>query len=142
MANIVYFSNVSNYTHRFILKLGLEAIRLPILSKEASSFTVEEPFVLITPTYGDAQFKNLVPRQVGRFLNNPDNRALMKAVIASGNTNFGAEYALAGEIISRKCNVPLLATFELMGTPYEVETIKQGLEKFWLQAQNTQTTLR
>ena len=44
---------------------------------------------------------------------------------------FGAAYGLAGDIISNKLKVPYLYCYELLGTPKDVETVKQGLEKFW-----------
>ena len=52
-------------------------------------------------------------------------------MIASGNTNFHEGYCLAGYIISRKCQVPLMYKFELMGTPDDVERVRGGLEGLW-----------
>ncbi|RKW99341.1 class Ib ribonucleoside-diphosphate reductase assembly flavoprotein NrdI, partial [Corynebacterium diphtheriae] len=40
-------------------------------------------------------------------------------------------YCLAGYIISRKCQVPLMYKFELMGTPDDVERVRGGLEGLW-----------
>lgn len=126
---IVYFSNVSNNTHRFVQKLQLqeEPIRIPVSSKEPM-IEVNEPYVLICPTYGSGIERHLVPKQVVKFLNK--NHQNIKAVIASGNTNFGKEYAAAGDIIAKKCNVPLLERFEILGTPHDVERITQRLEEF------------
>ena len=45
---------------------------------------------------------------------------MIRAVIAAGNTNFGEEFCLAGDIVSRKCRVPYLYRFELMGTAEDV----------------------
>jgi len=69
-----------------------------------------------------------VPKQVIRFLNAPTRRARIVGVIASGNRNFGATYALAGRIIATKCNVPLLYRFELAGTPTDIARTRAGLE--------------
>lgn len=137
-ANLVYFSNVSNNTHRFVEKLGIEAVRIPVLTKEAAEFLVEEPFVLITPTYGDVGFKNLVPRQVVKFLNQHNNAELLRGVIASGNINFGQEYGRAGDIISQRFKVPMMYKFEIMGLPDDVTTVQRGLDEFWLH-HSTQT---
>ena len=90
-----------------------------------------EPFVLIVPTYGGGTPKTAVPKQVIAFLNNPDNRALCRGVIASGNTNFGQAYCLAGDIIASKLGVPFLYRYELLGTPTDVARVKEGLEDFW-----------
>ena len=66
-----------------------------------------------------------------RFLNDPDNRRRLLGVISAGNTNFGAAYCLAGHIIARKCAVPHLYQFELMGTPDDVEAVREGLISLW-----------
>lgn len=66
-----------------------------------------------------------------RFLNEEQNRKLIRGVIAAGNTNFGEGYAIAGNIISAKCNVPFLYRFELLGTAEDVENVTLGLERFW-----------
>ena len=64
-------------------------------------------------------------------LNNPENRKRIKAVIAGGNTNFGAHFCKAGEIIARKLGVPMLYRFEITGTPEDVKEVKERLEKLW-----------
>ena len=113
---LVYFSSVSGNTARFVDKLGLPALRIPLHSSP-TPFVVTEPFVLVTPTYGGGQGrgeeKGAVPKQVVRFLNDVRNRTQLRGVISTGNTNFGESYCLAGEIISRKCSVPHLYRLEL-----------------------------
>lgn len=145
MSNLVYFSSVSENTHRFVEKLGLPAIRIPVHGRiEHPEFVrepiwepVREPYVLVLPTYGggratpDINDGGYVPKQVIAFLNNEHNRSLIRGVIAAGNTNFGAEFGYAGNVISRKCGVPYLYRFELMGTPDDVEAVRAGLEDFW-----------
>lgn len=124
---IVYFSSVSNYTHKFVEKLDLPATRIPLNGEPLS---LDSEFVLLTPTYG-AGGKGYVPKQVIKFLNNEQNRKNLRGVIASGNTNFGEDFCKAGRIISAKCNVPLLYRFELMGLNEDVEKVKEGLNLFW-----------
>ena len=130
MGGLIYFSSRSENTHRFVERLGLPALRLPI-NVDESAPSVTEPFVLITPTYGGGGEKGAVPKPVIRFLNNPHNRSLIRGVIAAGNTNFGAGYATAGKIIAAKCSVPFLYRFELLGTDEDVANVRQGLERFW-----------
>lgn len=130
MANIVYFSSVSENTRRFVDKLGLPAKRIPVRPSEGH-LKVSEPYVLITPTYGHGTPRGAVPKQVIKFLNDPENRALVRGVIAAGNTNFGEGYCLAGKVIAAKCKVPHLYNFELLGTPYDVTRVSEGLEEFW-----------
>lgn len=124
---VVYFSNISDNTHRFVHKLSLEKepLRIPVRPKEAPLF-VYEPFVLITPTYGAAG-KNFVPMQVKKFLNVEEHRKLIRGVIAAGNTNFGRDFGVAGNIISQKINIPLMYKFELMGTPEDVKIVENGI---------------
>ena len=135
---VVYFSSVSENTHRFVQKLGLPAVRIPLHGR----IEVQEPYVLILPTYGggkangpdvdpDSHAGGYVPKQVIAFLNNEHNRSLLRGVIAAGNTNFGAEFCYAGNVVSRKCGVPYLYRFELMGTAEDVEAVRAGLADFW-----------
>ncbi|MGI2033492.1 class Ib ribonucleoside-diphosphate reductase assembly flavoprotein NrdI [Rhizobium panacihumi] len=133
--SVVYFSTKSENTHRFVEKLGLTARRIPICSDEA--LCAPNPFVLIVPTYGGGENKGAVPKQVIRFLNDADNRSNIRGVIAAGNTNFGAAYCIAGDIISAKCQVPFLYKFELLGTQEDVDNVRHGLERFWTRQAST-----
>lgn len=92
---------------------------------------VDGPFVLITPTYANDDGSNAVPKPVIRFLNNAYNRENLIGVIGSGNRNFGETFALAGRIIAKKCNVPLLYRFELSGTPDDIKNVREGIKKLW-----------
>lgn len=130
MSELVYYSSRSENSHRFIKKLGSSAVRLPFDAQQAPP-SVDRPFVLLTPTYGGGAGTNAVPKPVIRFLNCPRNRSLIRGVIASGNTNFGEAYGLAGRIVAAKCGVPLLYRFELLGTEEDVTNVKQGLKRLW-----------
>ncbi|MFM6966035.1 MAG: class Ib ribonucleoside-diphosphate reductase assembly flavoprotein NrdI, partial [Rhodoluna sp.] len=105
MFEIVYFSNVSENTKRFVDKLGVKHNRIPVMASEAP-LMMSEPYVLIVPTYGGGDDATSVPKQVIRFLNQQQNRDLIRGVIASGNTNFCDKYCRAGEIVAMKCQVP------------------------------------
>ncbi|MDX1743021.1 MAG: class Ib ribonucleoside-diphosphate reductase assembly flavoprotein NrdI [Ruegeria sp.] len=124
---MVYFSSKSGNTHRFVTRLGLNALRIPMQMDQMPH--PKRPFVLICPTYADGEGRGAVPKQVIRFLNDPDRRAGIAGVIGTGNRNFGATYALAGRIIAQKCNVPLLYSFELAGTETDIARVRAGLEK-------------
>ncbi|GHT85158.1 protein NrdI [Actinomycetota bacterium] len=132
---IVYFSSTTENTHHFVHKLGLPSARIPI-KKTDGPLTVTKPYVLICPTYGGGVSihggqPRPVPIQVIRFLNDPANRALIRGVISGGNTNFGADYGTAGDLISHKCHVPHLYRFELMGNDEDVTTVRNGLIEFF-----------
>jgi len=134
MNPLVYFSSSSENTHRFVGRTGLPAIRIPT-DRQLEKLRVDTPYILVVPSYGGGSSKGAVPAQVIRFLNDEHNRSLIRGVIAAGNTNFGAAYCIAGEIISQKCQVPYLYRFELLGTPEDVAKVRQGVTEFW-QRQN------
>ena len=78
---LVFFSSVSGNTARFIEKLGMPALRIPLTPADPV-IEVDEPFVLVTPTYGGGQGrgeeKGAVPKQVIRFLNDEKHRRLIR----------------------------------------------------------------
>ena len=133
--HVVFFSNVSGNTERFVTKLGYASTRIPIYSSEPMP-EMSEPFVLITPTYGGClsvtgKEGSHVPRQVKKFLANKTNRDLARGVLAAGNSNFGASFGAAGEAVAAKLGVPYLYRFELMGTQEDVDNVRKGLDEFW-----------
>lgn len=130
MVNVVYFSSATGNTQRFVEKLGFASSRIPLRAGDPE-IHVDEPYVLITPTYGGGNRKGAVPKQVIKFLNDPGNRSHCVGVISSGNTNFGVAYCLAGDIISAKLNVPHMYRFELLGTSQDVSIVQEGLREFW-----------
>ena len=129
MSLIVYFSSSSENTHRFVQRLGLPAVRIPLNERER--IQVDAPYSLIVPSYGGGGTAGAVPRQAIRFLNDPHNRQRIRGVIAAGNRNFGDAYGRAGDVIAQKCGVPYLYRFELMGTPTDVNNVRKGVNEFW-----------
>ena len=128
---VVYFSSVTDNTHRFVQKLDLPNVRIPLRLKD-EPLMVNEPYVLVCPTYGGGvsltgENSRPVPRQVIRFLNNEHNRSFIRAVVAGGNSNFGADFGKAGEVISAKCKVPYVYRFEMMGNEDDVRICRGGL---------------
>ncbi len=130
MGGLVYYSSASGNTARFVARLQRPASRIPISPQEAMP-EPGQPYVLICPTYADGTGRGAVPKQVIRFLNDPGRRGLLRGVIATGNRNFGATFALSGKVISDKCNVPVLYRFELAGNDLDVSRVEAGLSKFW-----------
>ena len=127
---IVYFSSVSNNTHRFVEKLELPAVRIPLRSKAEGDLQIDDSKVLILPTYGGGPETRAVPKQVLEFLTTPENRQNIVGVVGTGNTNFGAAYGLAAKLVARKLDVPLLNMVELFGTPEEVEETRDRIIRF------------
>lgn len=120
-------------------KLGFEDVtRIPILPSGEMP-VMDREYVLITPTYGGgvsiSQAHHVdnrpVPPQVRKFLSIGDNASNIVAVIASGNLNFGVDYGIAGDVISKKFGVPYVYRFELLGTPEDVRIVRQGITEFF-----------
>lgn len=128
MGGIVFYSARSGNTARFVAGLGLPALRI---GAEDQACRPDGPYVLICPTYADGEGRGAVPKPVIRFLNDPARRALIRGVIAGGNRNFGATFAMAGDVIARKCHVPVLYRFELAGTETDIARVRAGLDRFW-----------
>lgn len=128
---VVYFSSATENTHRFVQKLGFPSARIPLRRTEGP-LQVNEPYVLVCPTYGGGasishQNSRPVPKQVIKFLNDEHNRSLIRAVISGGNSNFGADFGKAGDVISAKCKVPYVYRFELLGNEDDIKICREGL---------------
>jgi len=126
--SLVYFSNYSENTKRFVEKLTDAGIRIPVKPSDARNIAVGHEYVLVVPTYGGGNESPAIPKSVKVFLNNPENRNLLRGVIGTGNTNFGEHYCKAAEMISAKTGVPVIAKVELLGTPEDVIKVKERLE--------------
>ncbi|MCC5969263.1 MAG: class Ib ribonucleoside-diphosphate reductase assembly flavoprotein NrdI [Pararhodobacter sp.] len=130
MSGLFYYSSRSGNTARLVAALDLPARRIPT-GPDTAMPRPDAPFVLICPTFADGEGRGAVPKPVIRFLNDPMRRALIRGVIAGGNRNFGATYALAGRVIAEKCQIPWLYSFELAGTETDIARIRAGLTTFW-----------
>lgn len=124
MLDVVYYSNRSGNTKRFVEKLGYDNVYrvsdLPLAHKE---------YVLFVPTYGGGDGEYSIPRAVATFLNVKSNRDLLRGVVGFGNTNFGTHFCKAAYLIAEKTGVPILANIELLGTPEDVQLVQERLRK-------------
>lgn len=127
--DIVYFSNYSGNTKRFVEKITDNARRIPIdyTADTSDTIVIDNPFILFVPTYGGGSDKSAIPRQVRAFLNVPENRSLLRGVVGLGNTNFGEHFCKAADMISSKTGVPILGRVEILGTQDDVDKIKERL---------------
>ncbi|MBD3861391.1 class Ib ribonucleoside-diphosphate reductase assembly flavoprotein NrdI [Bacillus sp. 28A-2] len=107
---IVYFYSLTGNVRRFIAKTGLGGQAREIKTSEV----VEEPFVLVTPTYDFGQ----PPATVSEWLK--DNGDLMVSVAASGNRAWGDGFGAAADVIATLYGVPVVGKFELAGTEEDV----------------------
>lgn len=127
--DIVYFSNHTGNTKKFIERLGIDGTRIPINSDDAPSPIYNgSGFVLFVPTYGGGSEKNAIPRQVRRFLNVPENRDKLRGVVGFGNTNFGDNFCKAADLISAKTGIPIIDRVEIFGTNEDIERVRERLE--------------
>lgn len=130
--DIVYFSNYSGNTKRFVEKLNVRfgnVVRIPIDWDGDNPVSVTNRYILFVPTYGGGSEKSAIPRQVRHFLNIPRNRELLQGVVGFGNTNFGEHFCKAAEMISGKTGVPIIARVEIFGTSEDVQRVQERLEK-------------
>ena len=124
---IVYFSNYSGNTKRFVEKLDNSSIRIPIIWDPASPVIATKEYALMVPTYGGGSERSAIPKQVKSFLNIKENRDLLRGVVGFGNTNFGDNYCKAADLIAQKTGVPVIARVEIFGTDDDVNKVKERL---------------
>lgn len=117
MAAWVYYSSKTGNTAKLLRQAGLHTQSQCIPGQvDAPMPEITQPFVLVTPSFGDSSGKGAVPKAVIRFLNAPERRQWLRAVVACGDRNFGSSFAQAGDVIARKCQVPVLHRVEMSGT--------------------------
>lgn len=118
---LIVYASKTGKVKSFINKLGMRAVEIQ------DGLKVQEPFVLITYTIGFGQ----VPEEVQSFLKG--NHTYLRAVISSGNRNWGSNFGKAADIISQSyrladgSNVPLLHKFEMAGTNKDVEIVRNRI---------------
>lgn len=112
---IVYTSKTGNVA-RFVARLGLRSLRI-----QDGREKITEPCLLITYTTGFGQ----VPPEVLRFVEN--NRSMILGVAASGNRNWGANFARAADVLAEHYGIRVVHKFELAGTAKDIEIIKEAI---------------
>ncbi|SCS29361.1 class Ib ribonucleoside-diphosphate reductase assembly flavoprotein NrdI [Staphylococcus caeli] len=118
---VVYFSFSGN-VRRFINKTELADVME--ITQNNCDGKIDVPFILVTGTIGFGE----VPQPVQSFLD--VNHDLLRGVAASGNRNWGQNFAKAGRSISEKYQVPLLMKFEVQGTQSDISEFKDKVGQF------------
>lgn len=113
---VIYYDTKTGNVKRFIEKLGVQAIPVD------STLLVNEPFLMITYTFGFGQ----IPQTTYDFLQR--NAANLMGVASSGNRAWGAMFGNAATLISQIYSVPMVRKFELGGSQDDVQTVKEFLE--------------
>jgi len=118
---VVYYSFSGN-VRRFISRAGIKDTFE--ITQDNCNESVNEPYILVTGTIGFGE----VPQPVQSFLN--VNHTQLQAVAASGNRNWGQNFAKAGHTISEEYKVPLMMKFEVQGTNKDIIEFKDKVGNF------------
>nr|MBP3258855.1 class Ib ribonucleoside-diphosphate reductase assembly flavoprotein NrdI [Bacilli bacterium] len=105
-----YASRTGN-VKSIIDRLGIDAIDVSL------SNGIDEDFILFTYTDGYGN----VPYEVEDFLDTSSKH--LKGVIVSGNKNYTDTYCMAGDVISKQYNVPVLYKVEDAGSDEDIAAI-------------------
>lgn len=126
---LIYYSSRTGTTVRLAASVGVPSFRIPIGWKpEQGTLLTTAPYILVVPTFKNTVKNEFVPVAVKRFLVFRDNWKNMVGVYGTGNRNFGSEFAIAGELISRKFGRPFLGGIELAGQPGEIKEIQENIK--------------
>ena|SRR5699024_767822 len=112
---IVIYDSMTGNVERFVKKLGILCIQIQ------EGMMVKEDFILITYTTGFG----CIPESVEQFLQH--NYPYLRGVSASGNRNWGYNFAISADKISQQYNVPIISKFELSGTKNDVIRFMEGV---------------
>ena len=123
MIDFCYYSYTGN-TKSFIQRLDIQAFDL-----QSETPTIQKPFILFTPTYG-GRCEGYIPVMLKNFLSENKNLYFLRGIIGSGNRSFGKTYCLTARILSERYHIPLLYTYELCGTPKDIDTVKGIISKW------------
>ena len=114
IVKVVYLS-LTGKTRQFVNKLGWESIEI---SKKNPILEMKEPYIVITPTYGEQ-----VAHFFYEYIDFEENRNLLMGVAGSGNRNFNTSYCSNSKELAKKYDVPLLHCFENQGTDKDVQIL-------------------
>ncbi len=118
---LVYDSRTRN-VQNFVSKLDYPPEKI---FKINENLTMNEPFVLITYTTGYGE----VPETTLKFLES--NHKNLIGVSASGNKNWGDNFAKSADKIGEMYGVPVISKFELRGRQDDVVTFIEGMRKVY-----------
>ena len=111
---VVYLS-LTGKTRQFVKKLGWDFVEI---SKKNPVCQMEEPYIVITPTYGEQ-----VANFFYEFIEFGENQSLLKGVAGSGNRNFNTSFCSNSKELASKYGIPLLHCFENQGTDKDVQIL-------------------
>lgn len=118
---IVYMSLIGN-TRKFVRKVDSRA--LEITAENCETQRMEEPFILIAPTYARESTEIL-----WRFLYHADNRQYCRGIAGTGNRNFGKGFCYTAKALSHHYKIPIVHLFELQGSAHDVAIIQKEIDQ-------------
>uniref|UniRef100_UPI00036302B9 class Ib ribonucleoside-diphosphate reductase assembly flavoprotein NrdI n=1 Tax=Italian clover phyllody phytoplasma TaxID=1196420 RepID=UPI00036302B9 len=101
----------------FVEKLGFP-------KEHVKKFNKEEEFFLVTKTVKFGKISD----EIEKFLEKKSHLAIGVAV--SGNKNYGSNFGKAGELISKKFNIPLILKFEGKGFSEDIVFLQKWLKNY------------
>lgn len=109
---LVAYSSMTGNVKRFVNQLPFPTVDFRQVER------IDQPYVLVTYTFHFGK----APAEVDAFLKrHPQNRKYLTSVAASGNRNWGSNFAKAADEIASKYHVPILHKFELAGTQEDIQ---------------------
>lgn len=111
------YASKTGHVARFVEHLPLRSLRL-----RDGRERVEEPCLLVTYTTGFGQ----IPPEVERFAGG--NWPFIQGVAASGNRNWGANFARAADLLAQRYSFPVLLKFELAGNDKDRLRLMRAVE--------------
>lgn len=118
---IVYWSLIGN-TRKLVHKLETKSLELNW--DNCLDLVVEEPFLLVTPTYAKESTDLLWD-----FLDHEQNQAFCRGIIGTGNRNFASLFCYTAKDLSRDYGIPLIHLLEFQGSEYDIKRINEELGK-------------
>lgn len=119
---VVYFT-VTGQTRRFVKKLAVsDPYEIDGIDPEHE---VNEPFVLIVPSYSDPA----ITEPVDEFLGYGTNSKNLKGIVGNGNRNFAELFIITAKELAHKYQKPIIYAFEFNGTPRDVENFRKAVKK-------------
>lgn len=116
----VVFISLTGQTRKFVNKLGMDLMEL---SPTNPFVYVNEPFIIVTPTY-EAEATDILYD----FLETGQNKDYFKGVAGGGNRNFNDLFVFTAKDLAKEYNVPLLHAFEFQGSEHDVAVLKKAVE--------------
>ena|SRR5690606_663691 len=113
MKSIIYFDSKTGNVKRFVENVVSKRQDLIVIDINDHDHFVDKGH-LITYTTGRGE----VPVTTKYFLERYSS--LIKSISASGNKNWGSNFALSADTISKTYNLPILIKFELSGFDSDV----------------------